>query len=212
MFVELNFAHQLGDKECASLENQFQHLFRIKKCRHGSSKSYVNHSSIARVIDQLDEDNFNQLVLEKLDSCCTLAEVKCKNDRIYIAGRYLKYSRELSQTPWFVTDHGKSYSSVQEKIVASIEKFIGCQDLKFCASGREDVDVRMLGRGRPFLFEVINPSLPNEDDLLRRISEHINEANKDIQVKDLQLVSKSDCNILKEGEEKKSKTYKVCND
>lgn len=25
------------------------------------------------------------------------------------------------------------------------------------ASGREDIDVRMLGTGRPFVFEVINP-------------------------------------------------------
>ena len=32
---------------------------------------------------------------------------------------------------------------------------------KFHGAGREDVDVRMLGAGRPFVMEVINPKLVN---------------------------------------------------
>lgn len=29
--------------------------------------------------------------------------------------------------------------------------------MKFHSGGREDIDVRMLGNGRPFLIELINP-------------------------------------------------------
>lgn len=30
-------------------------------------------------------------------------------------------------------------------------------DTRFASSGREDVDVRMLGTGRPFVIEFVNP-------------------------------------------------------
>ena len=35
------------------------------------------------------------------------------------------------------------------KIIAS--------DYKFSSGGREDIDVRMLGKGRPFVLKLINP-------------------------------------------------------
>ena len=35
--------------------------------------------------------------------------------------------------------------------------FMICADHRFSSSGREDVDVRMLGDGRPFIVELINP-------------------------------------------------------
>lgn len=31
----------------------------------------------------------------------------------------------------------------------------GCDDARFVASGREDIDVRMLGNGRPFVLQVM---------------------------------------------------------
>lgn len=32
-----------------------------------------------------------------------------------------------------------------------------CNGVKFSSGGREDIDVRMLGRGRPFVIEVTDP-------------------------------------------------------
>ena len=45
---------------------------------------------------------------------------------------------------------------MQDWIIFRFYFFI-ISDLKFSSSGREDVDVRMLGLGRPFLFELVNP-------------------------------------------------------
>ena len=64
-------------------------------------------------------------------------------------------------------------------------------DLKFSSSGREDVDVRMLGLGRPFLFELVNPRkvyVPLDEML--KIQESINSSSLDIFIRDLQMVSK----------------------
>jgi tRNA pseudouridine synthase 10 len=64
-------------------------------------------------------------------------------------------------------------------------------DSKFSSSGREDVDVRMLGRGRPFMFELINPRKVHlSSQELSRIQDAINSTSKDIFVRDLQIVSK----------------------
>jgi len=70
---------------------------------------------------------------------------------------YNKYSRELSQTPWIIDGERKSDYSVEEHICEPLNKFVLASEWRFSASGREDVDVRMLGTGRPFVVEMINP-------------------------------------------------------
>ena len=64
-------------------------------------------------------------------------------------------------------------------------------DSRFSSSGREDVDVRMLGRGRPFLFELVNPRQVHlSQDELTKMQQSINESTQDVFVRDLQIVSK----------------------
>lgn len=46
--------------------------------------------------------------------------------------------------------------SVEDVVVQGIRKVLQPQAVTFTAGGREDVDVRMLGRGRPFVVEVLN--------------------------------------------------------
>ena len=64
-------------------------------------------------------------------------------------------------------------------------------DTKFSSSGREDVDVRMLGLGRPFLFELVNPrKVYFSKEEMAKIEESINASTQDVFVRDLQIVSK----------------------
>lgn len=62
---------------------------------------------------------------------------------------------------------------------------------KFCSSGREDVDVRMLGDGRPFMFEITNPrkTFFSPEELLA-IEQSVNKSNDIVQVRDLAIISK----------------------
>ena len=88
---------------------------------------------------------------------------------IFIYGRYRKFSREIPQTRWPCRvcqgkgckrcgGTGKMYQvSVQEVIGDVLREEAGGADHFFHGMGREDIDARMLGTGRPFVIEISEP-------------------------------------------------------
>ena len=97
---------------------------------------------------------------EKPDPLTDCLNVKCQFEAILVKGRYLKLSREVSQSPWHVkeAETGTKIESVQTLLGEAIrEEIFGADEVLLHGSGREDIDVRMLGRGRPFILEFINP-------------------------------------------------------
>jgi len=61
----------------------------------------------------------------------------------------------------------------------------------FSSSGREDVDVRMLGSGRPFMAQLMNPKRVLDNEKLSVIQREICEANREmIAVSELQIVTR----------------------
>lgn len=135
------------------------------------------------------------------------------SEPICIAGRYNKYLRNLSQSPWIDKDDVRIKHSVQELIEDGLNEYLKFEKSIFSSSGREDVDVRMLGRGRPFVFKLLNPwnSEQYNDATMRQIQDFINTKHKyKIQVRDLQVVTKEDVyRHLKAGEESKTKQYRA---
>ena len=75
---------------------------------------------------------------------------------VLIGGYYTKALRDISQSPFFVGGHRLGRTSVQEAVEAWLLPALRADSLKFVTAGREDMDVRMLGRGRPFVMEVLN--------------------------------------------------------
>lgn len=49
--------------------------------------------------------------------------------------------------------------SVESFIVEKLKTFVSGGSFKFIPAGREDMDVRMLGNGRPFAIEIKQPSV-----------------------------------------------------
>ncbi|XP_053622175.1 putative tRNA pseudouridine synthase Pus10 [Plodia interpunctella] len=140
--------------------------------------------------------------------------VACVRDPIYVGGRYVKLSRELSQTPWLVDGNRMMESSVQEVIFDPLAKMLDIaaeeaeHRLKFMSAGREDVDARCLGDGRPFAVEVADPRrMPTSEDYAK-VCNVICKSGTVI-VKKLCTVSKEELTILKQGEESKHKTYEA---
>ena len=69
----------------------------------------------------------------------------------------------------------------------------------FHASGREDIDARMLGRGRPFVVEVSKPRKRALD--LARLAETINEAAAGkVEISNLRITTKDLVGKLKRAE------------
>lgn len=103
---------------------------------------------------------------------------------ICIGGRYNKYSREMPQTPWWLDNEKRGVSSVQEELQVVLLRAYGARASVFHGCGREDIDVRMLGSGRPFVLELQEPTtllpgaepgtaLPALEAELNRDSEHV---------------------------------------
>lgn len=79
--------------------------------------------------------------------------------------------------------------------------------MKFSSSGREDVDVRCIGSGRPFYIEIDDPKRTEyKPEEFRHVEELINKSEL-INVRDFQMVNKNDLQKIKEGEETKTKRY-----
>ncbi|KAJ1980662.1 putative tRNA pseudouridine synthase Pus10 [Dimargaris xerosporica] len=88
---------------------------------------------------------------------CTLHDVGFSHGSLYLAGQYNKYARDISQTPFAADGRQLAQTSVSEIIGQPAQLVFKADEVKFVASGREDMDVRMLGNGRPFYLELLNP-------------------------------------------------------
>ena len=184
---------------------------KVKGSRHRSrhKPSIITTNIVNDSIDALTPKDYtdNGFFLTPVLEPCTYV-IEFTHKPVFVGGRYNKYSRTLPQTPWIVDGERKADSSVEELICDKLTSLLRADGHNFSSSGREDVDVRMLGNGRPFLVEFLNPrnhTLTSED--LESVQRDINSSTTRIQVQRLTIVSKESTNILKKGEEEKVKCY-----
>ncbi len=137
--------------------------------------------------------------------------IKLQINPLFIAGRYRKLVRGIPQSKWFCSNcrgegcekckgTGKLYpESVQEIIEKPLLDVTEGSEASFHSSGREDVDARMLGEGRPFVIEV---SKPRKRFLnLRHIEKKINAYGRGkVTVSGLKPADKTFIRKLKKGE------------
>ena len=104
---------------------------------------------------------------------------------LYIYGRYKKRVRNIPQTRWvcgackgrgceICNFTGKKYlTSVEELIINPVLEVCQGKQAFLHGAGREDVDARMLGNGRPFIVEVREPRKRyiNLDELREKVNE-----------------------------------------
>ncbi|MCW4015972.1 MAG: tRNA pseudouridine(54/55) synthase Pus10, partial [Candidatus Bathyarchaeota archaeon] len=146
-------------------------------------------------------------------------EIIVQSNPLYVRGEYKKLVRDIPQSKWFCKScrgegcskcngTGKMYQESVEEIVAGplLEK-TGGTDVAFHAAGREDVDARMLGPGRPFIIEVKRPQRRFIN--LQNLSDIINgQAQGKVEVLNLCFAKKDDVKRLKKAEGA-TKVYKV---
>uniref|UniRef100_A0A667YFJ2 tRNA pseudouridine(55) synthase n=1 Tax=Myripristis murdjan TaxID=586833 RepID=A0A667YFJ2_9TELE len=139
---------------------------------------------------------------------CSFQDVQCLHVAVFVAGRYNKFCRSLPQTPWVIDGERRMESSVEELIAAPILSAFRADGFNFSSSGREDVDVRTLGNGRPFAMELLNPHRSRLSRAeMKQLQEAINKSSDKIRVRDLQIVTREATGRMKEGEEEKTKSY-----
>lgn len=130
---------------------------------------------------------------------------------VFVAGRYRKLSRALSQSPWVLRGERIMADSVSELICAAVAPHfrVPATAAVFSSSGREDVDVRCLGNGRPFALEIADARrlvLPVAE--AARMERAV-DASLVVSVRHLQVVAREEMRHIKQGEEDKRKCYRA---
>ncbi|MFC6753487.1 tRNA pseudouridine(54/55) synthase Pus10 [Halorubrum tibetense] len=129
-----------------------------------------------------------------------------KVNSTFVYGRYRKLERDIPQTEWPCREcHGSGVAghepcdhcggsgylyddSVEEFTAPVIEDVLDGTEATFHGAGREDVDARMLGTGRPFVVEIAEPRRRRAD--VDRLQADINAfADGAVEVEGLRLAT-----------------------
>ncbi|MFH1470148.1 MAG: tRNA pseudouridine(54/55) synthase Pus10 [Candidatus Micrarchaeota archaeon] len=131
---------------------------------------------------------------------------------LFLYAHYRKFSREMSQTKWPCDckngcEHCKGtffkYQSVEELVEKPLLKAFRARGAKFHGAGREDVDARMLGSGRPFVVELEEPLVRTAD--LPRLENEINIGlSGKVEISNLSFTMPRMVEMLKEARLEKS--------
>ncbi len=166
--------------------------------------------------NEVDFDNPNLVIMVDFKTNVT-PNLEFQLNPLFIEGRYRKLIRGIPQTKWpcrkckgkgcqYCNYSGKLYmESVEELISPQIIKEFKGTESKFHGAGREDIDVRMLGNGRPFVVEIKEPQKRTLN--LKELESKINSyAAGKVEVSDLKLVGKERRSQIKTSS---TSTYKV---
>ena len=137
----------------------------------------------------------------------------------YLYGRYNKFERGIPQTRWpcrackgrgceSCNQSGLQYAtSVQGSIGDPLIDLFEASEHSFHGMGREDIDVRCLGRGRPFVLEFKDPKRRNLD--LSEVEKTVNDFSKGrVEINGLRLSNRSEVVRVKDTPAEKSYTIR----
>ncbi|KAB1266822.1 putative tRNA pseudouridine synthase Pus10 [Camelus dromedarius] len=211
--VSVVFAHPETVEDCHFLRAICPDCFKPAK----NKQSVFTRMAVMKALNKIKEEDFLNFVVQyhvwniaavkfilfcrqfpcppnSPKAVCTVLEIECAHGAVFVAGRYNKYSRNLPQTPWIIDGQRKLESSVEELISEHLLTVFKAESFNFSSSGREDVDVRTLGNGRPFAIELVNPHRAHfTSQEIKELQQKINNSEA--------------IGHMKEGEEEKTKTY-----
>ncbi len=169
-----------------------------------------------RLSKDVEFDNPNLVIMVDFKK----GEIETQINPIFIESRYRKLIRGIPQTKWpcskckgkgceSCNQTGKMYAeTVEELISEDAIKASNGTGAKFHGAGREDIDVKMLGRGRTFVLEIKEPKIRGID--LKYLEESINEhAKGKVEISEIKFVSKERKAEIKESSRDTYKVYKA---
>ena len=217
----------IGERDCDRLQlgakfpkDQAQAEDHLRKRYGAGGSAPLKTALVDEVASQLKVMNpQTKLVIDKpeilalIDVLTLTVELDIRSHYIY--GRYLKHERGIPQTRWpcrackgrgcrKCDQTGLQYlTSVQGYIGDPIMELYGSSEHAFHGMGREDIDVRCLGRGRPFVIEMKKPIKRNID--VELIMKMINDtANGSLEVTSMRHSTRSEVVRVKDTPAEKS--------
>ncbi|MFL2963376.1 MAG: tRNA pseudouridine(54/55) synthase Pus10 [Candidatus Thalassarchaeaceae archaeon] len=196
--------------------------------RHGASQSMPLKTSMVLAIQNTINSKLGtdiNFVKDRPDIMILVDGLTLRVDvdvrPIYFYGRYRKLSREIPQTRWpcrackgrnngceSCEGSGLQYiDSVQDLVGEPLRLALDAKDTSFHGMGREDIDVRMLGTGRPFIIEIKKPMsrLPDMSDIVKEINKN---ADGKVEIDDLKKTERPLIAKIKNSRSDKSYTIR----
>ena len=197
------------------------------RTRHGSpgsaplKPSFVSHiqSKLSNLVNEVTYVKERPDLMILVDGLTLMVEVDIRP--VFMYGRYRKLIRNLPQTRWpcracrgraqgceSCNETGLQYpDSVQDLIGEPIRLSLGAEDTSFHGMGREDIDVRCLGMGRPFVIEIKKPGtrLANLEEIQKVVNE--NGIDK-VEINSLRWSDRREVVKVKESRSEKSYTIR----
>ncbi|ORX74715.1 hypothetical protein DL89DRAFT_320168 [Linderina pennispora] len=183
MRVEVSFSHE---------ESASEHQFLIDR----SGSSIKTKTFRKRGLGRCPDDEFTAGFGQQPPAVATAAALDPPLER------------NISQTPFIVDNKRVTELSVAEVIGDPLKALVRSDEYNLVGSGREDADVRMLGDGRPFYVECINPRIKKVPQVdITKVEQQLVAASSPVQVRRLQIIKADDTSIIKEGQDSKTKLY-----
>jgi tRNA pseudouridine synthase 10 len=193
-----------------------------------AQKSHLKFSVQTELINKIEKELGKKVEFSSpdvyflVDFSKKLVLIKIKP--VYVVGNYCKHSREIAQTEyfcnkcrgagcWYCNNTGHfSMESVEQLITPLFVSAFEAKLLIMHGAGREDLDVLMLGEGRPFVAELVMPKKRIAD--LEKIESEINLKNKDkIKLNSLAFCEVNNVSIVKDSlHNKLYNAFVVCTD
>jgi tRNA pseudouridine synthase 10 len=222
---------EIGEHECDRLQlgarfpkDQSEVEDHLRKRFGAGGSAALKTSLVEEVAAQLRAIDSNvRLVIDKpqilalIDVLTLTVDLDIRSHYIY--GRYRKLARGIPQTKWpcrackgrgcrKCDGTGMQYdSSVQGLVGNPLLDIFGSKEHAFHGMGREDIDVRCLGRGRPFVIEMKKPVKRNIEASVMMAA--INDAaDGQIEVTDMRHSNRSEVVRVKDTPAEKSYTIR----
>jgi tRNA pseudouridine synthase 10 len=218
----IHLSHEETEQDYEFLTNIPEAKFQVKKSKKRGKTLYQGASAekisrAVKCVSAQDFKNANHCPPSQIKSMPSISFNSQDNppacffqhSPIYVAGRYCKLKRHISNSAWVINGKRMTEDSMEELIGNFLPLTFGNESYKFSSAGREDSDVLMLGDGRPFYFELIHPKVGLvSQESLTKLEKKINDSvDGKIKVFDLQIVTLEDTSILKNSAATKSKSY-----
>ncbi|XP_066247646.1 putative tRNA pseudouridine synthase Pus10 [Euwallacea similis] len=207
----LSFLISLAYENDNTEVEKMKHIIKTKLRKR---ETKVSRNNISECLKDTEDKMFKKHFLlppQMPDKSVILQKIDIITDPVYLGGRYLKFKRNVGQTPWVIDGVSVAEHNVQDILFDAISNVLGFlkSNMTFTASGREDIDVRMLGQGRPFYVKIDNPrNRQFSSEQLQEIERQVIKSKMAAVIK-LQTVFASNLKIIKCGEASKKKTYRA---
>jgi len=124
--------------------------------------------------------------------------------------RYMKSSRKISNTPLSreFKDRTQVIGNIQDLVGNHLNQQINAEFFKMQSAGREDIDVKMLGDGRPAVIQFVRPkvlTLIQED--LDKLQKEFNLLKNGVQISNLKTTERKMMSLMNQVAQDKQKTY-----